>query len=153
MSSMPTSLPLEILPQQRVEHAVDPVAVPPVGPPPDALADEADPLRVAHRPLVEAVDLELQPVVVEVEEEVPAEDARRLVGEPPPAELRMHREPEQVRDPAPAVRHLERHAPGALPARARSVVDLDHEAPVLLRLTRRLLDGRRDRLPIARPAA
>src|SRR5205085_11215591 len=64
------SLPLEILPQQPVEHAVDPVAVPPAGTPPDALAAEADPLRVAHRPLVEAVDLELQAVVVEVEEEV-----------------------------------------------------------------------------------
>src|SRR5919198_1517216 len=79
MSSMPTSLPLEVLPQQPVEHAVDPVTVPPVGPPPDALADEADPLRVAHRPLVEAVDLELQPVVVEVEEEMPVEHARSLV--------------------------------------------------------------------------
>src|ERR671929_1798334 len=117
MSSMPTSLSLEILPQQPVEHAVDPIAVPPVRPPPDSLADEADPLRVAHRPLVEAVDLELQPVVVEVEEEVPVEHARGLVGEPPPAELRMHREPEQMGDPAAPVRHLERHAPGALPAR------------------------------------
>src|ERR687884_1680624 len=128
MSSMPTSLPLEILPQQRVEHAVDPVAVPPVGPPPDALADEADPLRVAHRPLVEAVDLELQPVVVEVEEEVPVEHARGLVRNPPAAEVRVHRKPAQVRDPAPTVLHLELHGPGALPA--RPVVDLDHEAPV-----------------------
>src|ERR671929_803565 len=107
MSSMPTSLSLEILPQQPVEHAVDPVAVPPVRPPPDALADEADPLRVAHRPLVEAVDLELEPVVVEVEEQVPVEHLRRLVRQAPPAEVRMQREPIQMRDPAPAVRHLE----------------------------------------------
>src|SRR5919198_1694887 len=103
MSSMPTSLPLEVLPQQPVEHAVDPVAVPPVGAPPDTLADEADPLRVAHRPLVEAVDLELQPVVVEVEEEVPVEHPRRLVRNTTTAEVRMHREPEQMRDPAAAV--------------------------------------------------
>src|ERR671939_1924633 len=118
MSSMPPSLPLQILPQKPVEHAVDPVAVPLIGAPPDALADEADPLRVAHRPLVEAVDLELQPVVVEVEEEVPVEHPRRLVGHPPPAEVRMHREPVEMRDPAAAVRHLERHAPGEPPAGA-----------------------------------
>src|ERR671933_308655 len=128
------SLPLQILPQQPVEHAVDPVAVPPVGPPPNALADEADPLRVPHRPLVETVDLELQPVVVEVEDEVSVEHARRLVGHPPPAEVRMHREPVEVRDPAAAVRHPERHAPGELPPPPRPVLDLDHEAAVLLRL-------------------
>src|ERR687888_2388752 len=107
MSSMPTSLPLEVLPQQPVEHAVDPVTVPPVGAPPDTLADEADPLRVAHRPLVEAVDLELQPVVVEVEEEVPVEHPRRLVRHAATAEIGMHREPEQVRDPAAAVLYFE----------------------------------------------
>src|ERR687885_973961 len=148
MSSMPTSLPLEILPQQPVEHAVDPVAVPPVGPSPNALADEADPLRMAHRPLVEAVDLELQPVVVEVEEEVPVEHARRLVGHPTAAVIRMHGEPVEVRDPAAAVRHLERHAAGEPPAVAGPVVDLDHKASVVVRLPQRPLDGRRDRLPI-----
>src|ERR671929_1632750 len=109
MSSMPTSLSLEILPQQPVEHAVDPVAVPPVRPPPDALADEADPLRVAHRPLVEAVDLELEPVVVEVEEEVPVEHPRRLVRHPSPTEVGMHGEPVEVGDPAAPIRHLEGH--------------------------------------------
>src|SRR5436853_6959145 len=127
MSSIGTSLPLEILPQQPVENAVDPVAVPPVRPPPDALAHEADPLRVAHRALVEAVDLELQPVVVEVEEEVPVEHPRRLVRQAPPAEVRVHREPEKMRDPAAVIRHLEGHAPGEPPARPRSVVDHDHE--------------------------
>src|SRR5437868_11181991 len=98
---------LEILPEQPVEDAVDPLAVPLVRPPPDALADEADPLRVAHRPLVEAVDLELQPVVVEVEEEVPVEHPRRLVGQTLPAKIGVHGEPIQMRDPAAAVLHLE----------------------------------------------
>src|SRR5437868_9701314 len=95
---------LEILPEQPVEDAVDPVAVPLVGASPDAFTDEADPLRVAHRPLVEAVDLELQTVVVEVEEEVPVEHPRRLVRQAPPAEVRMHSEPVEMRDPAAAVR-------------------------------------------------
>src|SRR4029079_18788672 len=91
---------LQIFPQQSVEHAVDPVAVPPVRPPPNALADEADPLRVAPRPLVEAVDLQVPPVVVEVEEEVPVEHPRRLVGQTLSPELRVHCEPIQMRDPA-----------------------------------------------------
>src|SRR5438270_2642099 len=125
---------LEILPEQPVEDAVDPVAVPPVRPPPDALANEADPLRVAHRPLVEAVDLELQAVVVEVEEEVPVEHPRRLVRQTPPPEVRVHREPVEVRDPAAAVRHLERHAPGELPACPRPLGDLDHEASIVVGL-------------------
>src|SRR5437588_41155 len=89
MSSIGTSLPLEVLPQQSVENAVDPVAVPPVRPPPDALAHEADPLRVVHRAFVEAVDLELEPVVVEVEEEMPIEHPRGLVRDSPAAEARI----------------------------------------------------------------
>src|SRR5437588_12589415 len=108
MSSIGTSLPLEILPQQPVENAVDPVAVPPVRPPPDALAHEADPLRVAHRAFVEAVDLALEPVVVEVEEEVPVEHPRGLVRDSPAAEARLHGEPADRRDPAPAALHLDR---------------------------------------------
>src|SRR5437588_3383582 len=132
MSSIGTSLPLEILPQQPVENAVDPVAVPPVRPPPDALAHEADPLRVVHRALVEAVDLELEPVVVEVEEEVSVEHPRGLVRDSPAAEARMDGEPAEMCDPAPAVLHLELHASGELPPRA--VVDLDHEPPVVVRL-------------------
>ncbi len=92
-------------------------------------------------------------MVVEVEEEVPVEHPRRLVGQTLSPELRVHCEPIQMRDPAAAVLHLERHAPGELPARPRAVVDLDHEASIVVRLARRLLDRGRDRLPIPRPPA
>src|SRR5207249_622292 len=77
----------EILPDQAVEHAVHPLAVAVVGLAADSLAHEAGPLGVAQRPLVEAVDLELEPVVTVVEEEVPLEDARRAVRDPPAPEV------------------------------------------------------------------
>jgi hypothetical protein len=80
------------------------------------------------RALVEAVDLELEPVVAEVEDQVPLEQPRGLVGETTAAEVRMHRERAEVRDPAALVGDLEAHQPGRLP------VELDHEAAELLRL-------------------
>ena len=86
------------------------------------------------RTLVEGVDLELEPVVAELGEQVPLEQARRLVGEPAAAKARVDREPLEPRDPAPLVRDVEAEHPGRLS------VQLDHEAPEALRLGERALD-------------
>src|SRR5260221_7520345 len=56
------------------------------------LADEARPLGVRDRALVEPVDLELEPVVAEVEDQVALEQARCLVRDPPAALLRVRSE-------------------------------------------------------------
>src|SRR5581483_6631757 len=56
---------LEVLPSQSEEHPVDPLAVPQIGAALHALAHEAGALCVGDRAVVEAVDLELEPVVVE----------------------------------------------------------------------------------------
>src|SRR5262249_43912924 len=76
---------------------------------------------VPLRPLVEAVDLELQTVEPEVEDQVTLEVAGRHVRHPLPAEVGVNRKPTEVRDPAADVRALEPHGPGAL------AVDLDDE--------------------------
>ena len=101
---------------QSVEHAVDPLAVAAVRLPLDALADEARALRVPHRALVEAVDLELEPVVAELVDEVALEEAGGGVGDPAAAEVRVDREPAE---PATRLRLFETAKPIA-PARSPS---------------------------------
>src|SRR5712691_3460629 len=93
---------VEIFADQAEEDAVDPLAVAPVGLAPDALAHEAGALGVADRTLVEAVALELEAVVVEVEDQVPLEQPRRLVSEPAPAEVRVEGEAAERGDAAAA---------------------------------------------------
>ena len=110
--------------------------MPPVGLAADAFAEETGSLRVRDRPLVEAVDLELEPVVAEVLEQVPLELPRRLVGDVPAAEVRMDGEATEPGDPASAVLDLEAHDAGALP------VDLDEEPAEGQRLPPRALDLR-----------
>ncbi len=56
----------EIISHECEERTVSPGAVSPVSLPPRALAQEADTLCVSLRTLVEAVDLELEPVVTEI---------------------------------------------------------------------------------------
>ena len=68
---------LEVLGDERVEDAVDPAVAAAVRLPLDALADEARALRVPLRPLVEAVDLELDPVEAELVDQVALEAAGR----------------------------------------------------------------------------
>src|SRR5207248_1884545 len=75
----------------------------------------------------------------------------RLVGEPAAAEVGMDREAAEARDPAAAVLDVELHAPGEAPPVA--VCDLDHEAAEVLRLGKRALDLRGDRLVVARAAS
>ena len=110
----------------------------PVGLALHAFANEAGTLGVLDRPLVEAIDLELESVVVEVDQEVTLEDTRSLVGESPSAKLRMDCEPAQVRDPAALVRNVEAHDSCAAPL--SSLLDLEHEAARLARLGQRALD-------------
>src|SRR5436853_4451538 len=69
---------LQVLAYEPVDHSVDPLAVAVVRLAAYAFLDPARPLGVAHRALVETVDLELQPVVAQVEE-VAVEEPRRLV--------------------------------------------------------------------------
>src|SRR5437764_2901871 len=124
---------VDVFENQAVNHAVDPLAVAVVRLAAYTFLDPARPSGVAHRALVEAVDLELQPVVAEVEE-VALEEPRRLVGKAPAAEARVHRERPEVRDPAALVGDLQAHQA------CRFSIQLDHEAAELLRLSLRALD-------------
>ena len=135
----------EVLPDDPVQDSVGPAAVPAVGLPPHALADEARSLGVPNGALVEAVDLELQSMEAELEEQVALEEPRRLVREPLPPELRVDREPAELSDATAAVRGLELHRPRGLAVR------LDHEQPVVGRLSLRALDLREDGVVIHRP--
>src|SRR5205823_3549257 len=136
---------LEVLGKQPVQHAVDPVVVPPVRLSLHAFADVAGALGVADRAIVEAVDLQLEPVVAELLEEVALELARGLLADPPAAEARMDGEPAEARDPAAAVADLEPERP------RRRAVDLDHEDAVLLRLALGAFDRLEQRLAVLRP--
>src|SRR5437899_7111729 len=123
----------EVLRQQRVEHGVDPFAVLEVRLPLAALADEAGSLGMRTGALVEGVDLELEPVVAELLEQMTLEQSRRLVGQPTAAKARVDREPLEPGDPARLVRDVEAEHPGRLS------VQLDHEAPEAGRLRARAL--------------
>ena len=118
--------------------AVSLAPVPQVGAPLHSLADETRPLRVGNRPLVEAVDLELEPVVVEIEDQVPLDQLRRRVSQPPAAEVRVNGKPLEERDAAPAVADLESERPRRAPL--ATFFDLDQEAAELLRLRKRAVD-------------
>src|SRR6266542_1474333 len=133
---------LEIVRDQTVDHAVHPIAVALVGLAADALLNEPGPLGVAQGSLVEAVDLELEPVVAQLEEEVALEEARRPVREPPATEVGVDRQ-------RAAVGEVEAHQPRTVPVAA--VLDLDHEAAELLRLRLGALDLGREALAVARP--
>src|SRR4029453_14096167 len=87
-------------------------------------AQKASTLGMADRALVEPVALELHPVVVEVENEVPDEEPRGRVGDAPPPELRREHQASEVPHTAAPVRDLECHHAGAL------LFHLDDEAAV-----------------------
>ena len=81
---------------------------------------------MANGSLVEAVDLELDPVEATLADQVMLEQARGVVGEPAATEAGMDRDASDVRDPAADVR-----PPPEQRARTLSV-ELDHEQPALL---------------------
>src|SRR5262249_17529210 len=142
---------LEIFPHQPVERTVDPLAVPPVGEPPGAFVDEAGPLGVVLRPLVEAVDLELETVEAQVEKQVTLKQLRRIVGDSVPPKVRMDREIAEVRDAGTLVGELEAHPARTNPAAVP--LDLDHEPSELLRLGLRAIDLREQPVAVSRPRA
>ena len=89
---------------------------------------------MAHRALVEAVDLHLEAMEAELVEEVALEESCCRVGDLRATEVRMHGETAEAGDAAPAIRLLEAH-------RARTfAVGLDHEDAVRLRLGLRARD-------------
>ena len=65
----------------REHNRVDPLSVAAVGLALHPLADEAGPFRVPDRAVVERVALELEPVEVEVEDQMPLKEARGFVRE------------------------------------------------------------------------
>ena len=88
---------------------------------------------MALRPLVEAVDLELEPVEATFADQVVLQAPRGVVGEPAAAEVRVDRDPADVRDPATGVRPLPEHRTGAV------TLQLDDEQAALLRVALELL--------------
>ena len=66
------------------------------------------------RPFVEAVDLQLDPVEVELDEEVALEQPRDLVADPASAVARVDDEASRFGDPVRLVRTVEADAPGTL---------------------------------------
>jgi len=117
--------------------------VTPVGLSPHALAPKADALGVSLRPFVEPVDLELEPVVAEIPNEMALQQSGRLVGHALPTVVRMDCETLEVSDSRTAVLHLEaQHA-------RTSTVHLDHEAPVRRGIPLRPFDLGRDRIVVA----
>ena len=148
----PSGPSLEVFADEPEKDPVHPVAVTPVGLAANTLPLEAGPLEVAEGGLVEAVDLELHPVVVEVEDQMPDEELRRRGRESPPAVGGGEHDRVQEGDPAAAVGNVEGQHPGEL------ALDLEHEPAVqlglLLRAANLLLqlvalsrrDGRHERL-------
>ena len=136
---------LEILGDEPVQDAVDPLVVAPVGLAANTLAREAGALGVAHRALIEGVDLELDAMEAQLVQKMALELPRGLVRDPPAPEVGVDREPAQVCDPAAPVRPLEAHRPCAFAAH------LDDEHPERVRLRGRPLDLAQDRFAILRP--
>ena len=90
---------VQIITHQRVQRGVCPVTVAPIRLAAHALPCEADTLGVPLRPLVEVVDLELEPVIAELQHEVALQQARCLVGDALPSMVRMNGQPLELGDP------------------------------------------------------
>src|SRR4051794_17163615 len=98
-SAMRRRLLVQLVLEQREQHGVHPLAVLQVRAPLDALAHVADALGVRDRTLVEAVDLQLDAVEVEVAQDVAPERARELVAEAATAKARVDGEAACLHDP------------------------------------------------------
>src|SRR5262249_2411737 len=128
MRDSPTFLPvrLDVLAEEAEEDAVDPPPVPPVRAAADALAHEAGSFRVPDPAFVEPVALDLEPVVGEVEKEVPLQEPRRPVRDAVAPERRMDSQAAEAGDPGAAIRLVEPE--NACEAPLAVHVDLDDEA-------------------------
>src|SRR5439155_20615418 len=103
--------------QQREEHGVLPFAVLQVRPSLHALAHVAAGVGMRERTLVEAVDLQLDAVEVEVDEQVALERTCALDADPASAEARMDGEATRLGDAVALVDAVERDTAGALAVR------------------------------------
>src|SRR5438094_4255990 len=86
----------EILGDDTVEDPVGPAVAVAVGLATHTLARVPRKLRMPLSALVEAVDLELEPVEPEIDDQVALEQACRLDPDPPAAEPRIDGEPAKV---------------------------------------------------------
>src|SRR4029450_8177361 len=102
------------------------------------------------RTLIEGVALELEPVEVEVEDQVPLEEVRGFVRELATPMVGVDSEPAEAGDPTPLVDEGERHHSGARPLVI--VRDLDHEDARLLRRFLRALHFLQPAPPVSAPA-
>src|SRR6267378_5126132 len=102
----------QLLLQQRKEHGVLPFAVLQVRPSLRALAHVAAGLGMCERTLVEAVDLQLDAVEVEVDEQVALECACALDADPAAAEVGMDGEATRLCDAVALIDAVERDTAG-----------------------------------------
>src|SRR5436853_615344 len=116
-------LAVEILADDGVHDAVDPLVAAPVRLALDALLDPARAFGMPLRAFVEAVDDHLEPVVAEVEDQQSLEEACGLVRKAASPEVAVHRQPAEACDAAALVDALECERPGALAGQ------LDDQAP------------------------
>jgi hypothetical protein len=137
------ALPAQVFPQQGEQHRVLPLAELQVRLPLHPFPDVPAPLGVADRTRVEAVDLQLDPVEVEVEEQEALKGASGLHPHATAAKARLDREPARFGDPIALVDRAEGDAAGPLAVR------FDDEPPEDGRLPPRALDVGRDVLPRA----
>src|SRR5215204_3906144 len=129
---------LEVLADEPEDDAVDPLVVTPVRLSLDALLDEPRSLEMADGAVVEPVALELHTMEVEVENQVARHEFGRLRGEAASPEVGMEHDSVELSDAAPPVAGREGHR--ACRPRAAVPLDLDHKAPVDVRLGLRQLD-------------
>ena len=124
----------EVFRDHRVEHPVHPATIPRVRLSFDALADEPRALGVPLCTLVEAVDLELDPVKAKLSDQIVLQEPGGVVGEPAAAEVGMDGEAAHVGDPAAAVTEAPAHRACGL------AVELDGEEAAGLGVLSDLLD-------------
>src|SRR2546428_14119963 len=92
---------IEVLADEPVDDAVDPLVVAPVGLAADALEHEPRALRVDPGPLVEPLHLELEPVAAKIEDQATLEEAGGAGGWAPSPQVRMAAEQADGPDAAP----------------------------------------------------
>jgi hypothetical protein len=116
--------------------------VPEVGAALNALAHEADALRMPDRTIVEPVGGELEPVVAELQEQVLLEESRRVVRDTTAAKVGMDCEASEPRNSVRLAPLFESHRAGA------RTVAFDDEPAEPLRLARRPFDLGGDAIPV-----
>jgi hypothetical protein len=139
---------VEIFSKHGEKDSVNPITVPPVGPPLHPLANEAGPLGMPDSTLVEPVALELEAVEAAVHEQVALEKLRRAIGQSTATESLVDGETFQARDTAAVIRDFEAECARGLPHTVSG--DFDYKSAEEFRLPKRALDLRTYRLLVTR---